>query len=347
MPTARPRTPALLTFAAFTAAFVLAIPRAHAELFVVDSGSPSVKMYDQNTGQFLGNFVDNSGIESARQLMFPWGAAFGTDGSLFVAGFDNFALLRYSIIGGNLGKFADAGNSPSFGQPGGVIYHGGLLYVADTGAGNIKRYDPTKPKASAFKDVFVTGGLSQPEGMAFGPDGNLYVCSRNAGQIVRFNGSTGALIGALINGGSNLSSPEDLAFDSSGRLYVADTGLALMGKVVRFSISSGQFTDVFIDDSGLSTARSLAFGPGGKLFVGDSGNATIRRYTTTGAFDTEFVSAANSGGLSAPFDLIFSAPGGGAKLILTFHWWGLLALTALVGALQLRHRRAIARLQAK
>ena len=344
MSTSRSRILRLLATTALTVAFGAAVPLARAELFIVDSGSDAVRMYDQTTGEFLGNFVDNAGIELARQLNFPFGAAFGPDGSLFVAGFDNFALLRFSAIGGNRGKFASASTSPSFGQPGGVILHRGLLYVADAGLGNVKRFDPTKAPANAFVDEFATSGLSQPEGMAFGPDGNLYVCSRNNNSIVRFNGSTGALIGTLNNGASGLSSPEDLAFDSQGLLYVAATGLP--GKIARFSTTTG-FTNFFVNnDPNLASPRSLAFGPGGKLFVGDSGNANVRRYSATGVSEGVFV-ASNSGGLSGPYDLIFAAPGGGAKLILSFHWWGILALTCLVGALHLRHRRVLARAQAR
>ena len=35
------------------------------------------------------------------------------------------------------------------------------------------------------------GGLLAPAGMAFGPDGKLYVCSRETKQILRFDATTG------------------------------------------------------------------------------------------------------------------------------------------------------------
>src|SRR5262245_39498187 len=79
---------------------------ARAELFVVDSSNNAVRMYDQSTGTFLSNFVDNTDLSDVpRQLKFPRHAAFGPDGNLFVAGFDNSALLRYTSLGGNLGIF--------------------------------------------------------------------------------------------------------------------------------------------------------------------------------------------------------------------------------------------------
>jgi DNA-binding beta-propeller fold protein YncE len=36
------------------------------------------------------------------------------------------------------------------------------------------------------------GGLRAPGGMAFGPDGRLYVCSRETGQVLRFDAASGA-----------------------------------------------------------------------------------------------------------------------------------------------------------
>jgi len=39
-----------------------------------------------------------------------------------------------------------------------------------------------------------TGGLFSPRSLAFGPDGHLYVSSAT-GEILKYNGSTGAFIG--------------------------------------------------------------------------------------------------------------------------------------------------------
>jgi hypothetical protein len=317
---------------------------ARAELFVIDSASDAILMYDEETGQFLGNFVDNAGIvEMARRLQFPRAAAFGPDGSLFVSGFDSFALLRYTAIGGNRGKFADASTSPAFGQPSGVAVRAGLLYVADATLNEVKRYDPSQDPNDAFLNVFASGsGVDNPEGIAFGPDSHLYVANAN-GSIARFNGSSGVLIGLLADGASGLQQPRDLTFGADDRLYVADP--ALSGKILRYNIGSGAFQDFFVNNDGnLSSPRTLAFGPDGKLYVGDVGDGSVRRYTAAGAPDGVFV-ASGAGGLIAPADLFFARPAGGTKLILSFHWWGLLALTCLFGALHLHGRRKPARLR--
>jgi len=61
-----------------------------------------------------------------------------------------------------------------------------------------------------------SGGLSDPRGLAFGPDGNLYVVSNFNNEALRYNGTTGAFIDTFVASGSGgLRSPQDLLFSSS------------------------------------------------------------------------------------------------------------------------------------
>ena len=61
------------------------------------------------------------------------------------------------------------------------------------------RYDG---KTGAFLGVFVqaqnNGGLDHPLGLAFGPDGHLYVGGAESHSIVRFNGTTGAFMNVFV-----------------------------------------------------------------------------------------------------------------------------------------------------
>src|SRR5262249_58595748 len=90
-----------------------------------------------------------------------------------------------------------------------ILGSDGYLYVAANGSANgssVLRYNAT---TGQFVSTFVTegsGGLSNPGvqaiGMAFGPDGNLYVVSGGTNQVLEYNGSTGAFIKVFISAGS-------------------------------------------------------------------------------------------------------------------------------------------------
>jgi DNA-binding beta-propeller fold protein YncE len=69
---------------------------------------------------------------------------------------------------------------------------------ASFNSNEVKRYNG---KTGAFLGTFVAagaGGLNGPTGLAFGPDGNLYVSSNATDEVLRYNGKTGAFIDTFI-----------------------------------------------------------------------------------------------------------------------------------------------------
>ena len=89
------------------------------------------------------------------------------------------------------------------------------LLVANSGtkAMSVLRYNAS---TGAFIDTFVapgSGGLDDPEGLAFGPDGHLYVSSFDSDEVLRYNGMTGAFIDAFVTAGNGgLDCPTSLLF---------------------------------------------------------------------------------------------------------------------------------------
>ena len=104
-----------------------------------------------------------------------------------------------------------------------------------------------KATTDAFMDVFVapgSGGLSGGRDVTFGADGNLYATSSGGtGGVLKYNGTTGAFLGAFVGPGSDLSLPRGLVFGPDGNLYVANFGA---GDVDRFNGTTGAFIDTFI-----------------------------------------------------------------------------------------------------
>lgn len=175
------------------------------------------------------------------------------------------------------------------------------LLVGSALTNQVLRYDET----GAFKDVFASGnGLTFPSGgLTFGPDGNLYVVSNNAGgmvwNVLRFNGISGAFIDIFASGGG-LRTGRGLVFGEDKNLYVSSEDT---NQVLKYDGNTGAFLSAFSD---LTSPRGLTFGPDGDLYVARGNGTEIKRFDgTTGAFIEDFVDS----DLDGPFDLTFGPDG--------------------------------------
>jgi hypothetical protein len=285
--------------------------------------------YDGATGTFRGVFA-------SEHITSPRGVLFGPDGNLYVANGNSPASgdpASVERFDGKTGAFLDyfvAPNSGGLAHPSYMVFgpdgagDGKLdLYVAATDAGSILRYDGT---TGTFKGVFVaadSGGLNGPQGMAFGPGGDLYVASGNwftrsngpfysgdfpPGAVLRFEGPSGntpgAFLGTLVPAGSGgLANPNGIVFgpDPSGNgktdLYVASSALhdfkAQPGtsEVLRYDGTTGAFLGAFVTpgSGGLRFPTFLTF---------TEADPTTLAYVDDGA-----ITAVRAAALAAPTSL--------------------------------------------
>ncbi len=160
---------------------------------------------------------------------------------------------------------------------------------------------------------FGSAGLNQAAGVTVGPDGNIYVSSIASGEILFYDGATGAplpsphdggrdgLFATLVNEGNEempVGGPSILRFGPNGNLYVAD----FQGQSVRtFDGTTGvegtPAASVFVGPAG-----GFAFGPDGALYVGDFGAASVIRFD--GGIPSLYVTP-QSGGLFTASSLLF------------------------------------------
>jgi sugar lactone lactonase YvrE len=166
---------------------------------------------------------------------------------------------------------------------------------------------------------FVTGGsggLSGAIGATFGPDGNLYVSSLFTGEVMRYNGATGAPDPISGQSGAvfvtpnlgGLQAPEYLRFGPDGNLYVVDSAT---NQVFRYNGSTGAFIDIFVNaanNGGLTNPMGLAFDAKGNLYVGGGTSNNIVEFDSSGN-PTVFVPTSANGGLTGPEGLVFGPDG--------------------------------------
>lgn len=164
-----------------------------------------------NAGQVLGDFVpaNSAGLDG------PFNMAFGPDGDLYVTSGDGDAVLRFDgLTGAPVGDGVFA-THPLMQFPEGLVFDdAGNLYVGSIDNDTILQFNPD----GSFRDVLVAPGsgiLNDPFGMAFGPDGLLYVSNRRSQQITRFDAESGAFIDVFAYGGG-LQSATGFVFVPAG-----------------------------------------------------------------------------------------------------------------------------------
>ncbi len=153
---------------------------------------------------------------------------------------------------------------------------GGDLWVSDFLS--VLRYDQVTGMPVDGSVEPRSGGLFNAQGIAIGPDGNLYVASFESRQILRYSGSTGSFVDVFVPAGSGgLGNPNDVTFGPDGNLYVAD-GFRGTNTVLRYDGRTGSFVDVFASGGGIRNPHRLTFGPDRNLFVGNATTSDVLRY---------------------------------------------------------------------
>jgi DNA-binding beta-propeller fold protein YncE len=175
------------------------------------------------------------------------------------------------------------------------------LFVSSANTNEVLRYDDN----GAFVSVFASGnGLAFPQGVTFGPDGNLYVANNPIGDdnVLRFNGTSGDFIDTFASGGG-LNTARGLTFGPDGNLYVSSEG---SNEVLRFNGTTGTFVDALAPVSG---PRDLTFGLDGNLYVASFGGENVQRFDGT-AFNNFAPADPAVGTLDGgPFGLTFGPDG--------------------------------------
>ncbi len=235
------------------------------------------------------------------------GASLGDRPHVLVANSRGDNIVAYGADGALLGDFIPPGRGGLDDPDTMIIGPDHQLYVtsgSELASSAVLRFDA---RTGAFLDVFASGhGLHRPYGLAFGPDGRLYVASFLGDEIVRFDARTGAFLDVFARGDGRpggLNGPNSLVFGPDGALYVSTEGSVagqfpgLPSEVLRFDVATGAHR-VFVaqpkpspSSMGFVSLLGLAFGPDCRcarhdrcdLFVSDFANDVRRYRAATGA----------------------------------------------------------------
>ena len=264
----------------------------------------------------LGNGGDG-GLATEASLFSPWSIAFGPDGNLYIL--DNNRIRRVgvddiinTVVGTGHRAFRGDGGlatEASLYKPTDIVFgpDGGLCIVnyytnriRRVGVDGIINTIVGKGSwgFSGNGGLATEAKLSGLAGIAFGPDGNLYIVDGKRIRRVGVDGIISTVAGdglARFSGDGGLATqaslgyPIDITFGPDGSLYIADlytNRIRRVGVDGIINTVAGNGKMGFNGDSRLATEASLnypidiAFGPDGSLYIADKGNHRIRRVSS-------------------------------------------------------------------
>jgi Tol biopolymer transport system component len=219
-----------------------------------------VKRFDGTTGAYIDDFLT---------LGFtPEEMTFGDDGNLYIGQYNPGRIYRFDgetgapIDGGEAfidpeltGTTADDINySEQF-----AFGPDGNIYVASMTDGKIQRYDGT---TGDFIDTFANPGLNGagwprgPTGVAFGPDGHLYVTTVD--RVERYDGTTGLYIDDYIPVGSGLDNPWFSTFTPNHQVTVIADAAPTLVNNAGLTAAEGSTTVITNTQLGYTDAQQPA-----------------------------------------------------------------------------------------
>jgi WD40 repeat protein len=207
----------------------------------MENGRWGVYRLDPENGDYLGWLIDDGPL---------YHITFGPDGDLYGVYSWTDSLYRYD---GKTGKFKngilDGDDFGYYGVGSFTFLPDGTLFAV-TGNSDVARYQPATGERIGPITSLIDFGLNGYgfEGMAVGPDGNVYVAYNYHGRdqvleggVMRFDGATGSFLDIAVSGisafGAASGGSLGLAFGTNGDLYV---GSQRASAVLRFDWSTGE-----------------------------------------------------------------------------------------------------------
>ena len=265
----------------------------------VDGGVDSLPPFTTGVSTLSGSADDGyaDGIRGKARFHNPVNVAYGPDGVLYVADFDNDKLRTVDVATGFTSTLI---NQPTFRRPFGLLFApNGTLYVSTDNdmvgdhypnSGAVWRIDFATKKA-----ILVANKLGRPRSMAWLHDGRIAIADYQFHVIELLDPSTGAM--SLLAGtwgqkgmvdargpAARFATPYGLVQRADGKLVVADfenNRIRVVGLDGAVATLGGSATAGFVDgamtEAQFNHPQGLVMDGSGDLYVTDLGNYRIRR----------------------------------------------------------------------
>lgn len=213
-------------------------------LLVTGRGNTAVKKYDGATGAYLGNFTNGYLLDN------PTKTTIWNDSLLYVSqwGATKNKVVRFDL---KTGAFVD--EFTSVGIPNGCGHAWdteGNLLVAQFGNGANGKVWKFDTNGMFISDFIPSTLLQGPVNVWFDAEGHLLVADWTLGEVLQFDGETGAFQTLVVTGLTNV---EGYDYDNQGNLYLCDW---TANKVFKYDFGSNTATP-FIQTGGLMAPNSI------------------------------------------------------------------------------------------
>jgi len=189
----------------------------------------------------------------------------------------------------------------------------GNIYVADSGAKRVQKFDPEGELLMSFGTLGEDDGqFLSLRGMDVDNSGNIYTVDGWGNCIQKFD-SNGEFLGKWGTAGSDdgqFASPQDLTTDNIGNIYVAD---GVNYRVQKFD-SEGKFVTKWGSkgdgDGQFAWTEAIAVDSSGNVYVVDSDNHRIQVFDSEGNFLRKWGAKGDGNGqFNRPRDVALDASG--------------------------------------